>query len=307
MLGSHTKRQGRDMLMHRYCDQLGHLVERTLTEQALVAAKQQAERAAEAANHAMFEAEAANRAKTEFLANMSHELRTPLNAIIGFSEIINSEILGKIEGDSRYVEYARDINDAGTHLLGVINDILDIAKIEAGQLELEPRHTDAVEILAICEKMLAPQAIEAELTLVHSYGAMLPQIWVDEQKFKQIVINLLSNAIKFTPSGGQVSLTASRTSDGGVEIVVADTGIGIASENIDRALAPFQQIDNAYCRGHEGTGLGLPISKALMEMHAGKLMLNSELGEGTTVTLRFPAVERVYKMLASDRNSKVDQ
>ncbi len=289
MLDLYLRPQNRSSLLHRYGDQLGHSVERKLTEMALVAARQEAERSAEAARIAFLNAESANRAKTEFLANMSHELRTPLNAIIGFSEVIQNEIMGKVQDNPKYVDYAGDIRQAGTHLLGVINDILDIAKIEAGQLDLYEDAFDTDDALEVCVKMLADQAKESDLKLEREGTDKLPNLWGDEKKFKQIIINLLSNAIKFTPEGGKVTLTAEIDDDGRLELTVSDTGIGIAAEHLETALAPFAQVDSAYSRTHEGTGLGLPISRALAELHGGTLNMGSELGVGTAVTVRFPA------------------
>jgi signal transduction histidine kinase len=289
MLDLYLRPQKRPSLMQRYGDQFGYIVERKLTEMALVAAKQEAERAADAARDAFLNAESANRAKTEFLANMSHELRTPLNAIIGFSEVIQNEIMGKAHNNPRYVDYARDIRQAGTHLLGVINDILDIAKIEAGQLDLREDVFQTGEILDVCVKMLADQASESGLQLLRESPDRLPSLWADEKKFKQIVINLLSNAIKFTPEGGKVTLTAEIEGDGSLKLTVSDTGIGIAADDLEKAMAPFSQVDSAYCRTHEGTGLGLPISRALAELHGGSLGMESEPNVGTTVIVRFPS------------------
>ncbi len=289
MLDLYLRPPKRTTMLQRYGEQLGHVVERRLTEMALLAAKQQAERSADAARVALLNAEAANRAKTEFLANMSHELRTPLNAIIGFSEVIQNEIMGKVQNNPRYVDYARDIRQAGTHLLSVINDILDIAKIEAGQLELREDVFGLGEALEVCIKMLTDQAKESGLELVCAGPDDLPNLWADEKKFKQIAINLLSNAIKFTPEGGRITLNAEIEPDGALKLTVTDTGIGIAADDLEMALAPFAQVDSAYCRSHEGTGLGLPISKALAELHGGSLDMESEPGVGTTVTVRFPS------------------
>ncbi len=289
MLDMYLRPQKRQSLLQRYGDQLGHIVEHKLTEMALRAAKQEAERSADAARAALLNAESANRAKTEFLANMSHELRTPLNAIIGFSEIIQNEIMGTIKGNPKYVDYARDIRGAGTHLLGVINDILDIAKIEAGQLDRREDVFEIGEALDACVQMLADQAAESGLRLVREGQDTLPCLYGDEKKFKQIVINLLSNAIKFTSEGGTVTLGAEVEAEGSLKVTVSDTGIGIAAEDLENALAPFYQVDSAYCRTLEGTGLGLPISRALAELHGGSLDLESEPGVGTTVIVRFPS------------------
>ena len=289
MLDLYLRPQKRTTMLQRYGEQLGHVVERKLTEMALLAAKQEAERSADAARIALLNAESANRAKTEFLANMSHELRTPLNAIIGFSEVIQNEIMGKVQNNPRYVDYARDIRQAGTHLLSVINDILDIAKIEAGQLDLREDVFELGEALEACVKMLLDQATESGLELVCTGPDDLPNLWADEKMFKQIAINLLSNAIKFTPEGGRITLNAEIEPDGALKLTVTDTGIGIAADDLEMALAPFAQVDSAYCRSHEGTGLGLPISKALAELHGGSLDIESEPGVGTTVTVRFPS------------------
>ncbi|MCH8926724.1 MAG: HAMP domain-containing histidine kinase, partial [Proteobacteria bacterium] len=215
--------------------------------------------------------------------------RTPLNAIIGFSEVIQNEIMGEAQNNPRYVDYARDIRQAGTHLLGVINDILDIAKIEAGQLDLREDVFETGEALDACVKMLADQANESGLQLLREGPDRLPSLWADEKKFKQIVINLLSNAVKFTPEGGKVTLTAEIEGDGSLKLTVSDTGIGIAADDLEKAMAPFSQVDSAYCRRHEGTGLGLPISRALAELHGGSLVMESELDVGTTVIVRFPS------------------
>ena len=234
------------------------------------------------------QAEAANRAKSEFLANMSHELRTPLNGIIGFSEIIRCGSLGPI-GNDKYTEYAGDINAAGTHLLSVINDILDLSKIEAGTTELHEEEVDATDVLASCLALVKQRAHAAGVAIVCEAEPDLPSLHADERKVKQILINLLSNAVKFTPAGGQVSVRAWFRADGGFVFQIADTGIGIAVKDIPKALAPFRQVDSALNRKYEGTGLGLPLTKSLVELHGGSLDLQSEPGVGTTVTVRFPA------------------
>ncbi len=294
MLELYHKSSKRPSMLQRYGAQLGQGVERNLTEMALLAAKQKAERAADAARLALLNAESANRAKTEFLANMSHELRTPLNAIIGFSDVIQNEIMGRFEENPKYIDYARDIREAGGHLLSVINDILDIAKIEAGQLDLREDAFDAGRALDACTSMLSNRAEEAGVHLIREGGESQVTIWGDEKKFKQIVLNLLSNAIKFTREGGHVTLSTSIDDEGGFELTVSDTGIGIAERDLETALAPFSQVDNAQHRSHEGTGLGLPISRALAELHGGSLEIQSEPGLGTTVTVRLPA-ERLHR------------
>jgi signal transduction histidine kinase len=230
--------------------------------------------------------ELASRAKSEFLANMSHELRTPLNAIIGFSEVIKDRLFGAAL--DRYVDYARDIFNSGTHLLAIINDILDLSKIEAGQTEL---YEEEIEIEGVTESVVQVlrQKIDAgKLTLKLDLSAGLPTIFADERKLKQILMNLLSNAVKFTPAGGRVTVSASLDDAGNLRLVVTDTGIGMAPEEIPRALAAFVQIDSSLSRRHEGTGLGLPLAKALAELHGGQLDLISTPGRGTSVIVTLP-------------------
>jgi signal transduction histidine kinase len=232
-------------------------------------------------------AELANRSKSEFLANMSHELRTPLNAIIGFAEILQNELMGPLGADC-YKEYALNIKDSGSHLLAIINDILDLSKIEAGKIELTEDTIDLSRTLRSCIRLMDVRAANAKVTLVANISAALPAVQADERKIKQIMINLLSNAVKFTPEGGQVTVSASRLDGGGIEIIVADTGIGIAAEDIPKALSPFYQIDSSLSRKYNGTGLGLPLADSFTRMHGGTLTLASRQDEGTTVTLYFP-------------------
>ncbi len=234
---------------------------------------------------------AANRAKSEFLAHMSHELRTPLNAIIGFSHMIRNEAFGPA-GNVKYVEYAKDINESGEHLLQLINDILDLSKIEVGKLDLNEANVNVARIMRSALVLLKERAQSGGLVFEHDIPHDLPALVADERKLKQILLNLLSNAIKFTPVGGRVSLRAAIDGDGGFRILVSDTGIGIAAGDIERAMSPFGQVDSAYNRRYEGTGLGLPLTKALVELHGATLTLNSSVGTGTTVTVRFPP-ERV--------------
>jgi PAS domain S-box-containing protein len=233
-------------------------------------------------------AELANRAKTEFLANMSHELRTPLNAVIGFSEIMESELLGPL-GSNQYKSYAADIHESAQHLLTLINDILDVAKIEAGAHELREEEVDPYDIVEAVERLVAERAKKAALTLEISLPENLPRLRADERKLKQVLLNLMSNAVKFTPENGHVSLTARREPDGGFAFVVSDTGIGIAAEDIPRAFAPFEQVDSRLSRQFEGTGLGLPLSDGFVKLHGGRLDLESEPGRGTRAIVRLPA------------------
>jgi PAS domain S-box-containing protein len=239
----------------------------------------------------MREAEIANRTKSEFLANMSHELRTPLNAIIGFSEIIKDETFGPV-GSTKYRDYANDINESGRHLLALINDILDLSKVESGTDDLHEENIEVSEIANAIMKLVVGLAHTGNVELELDVSGDIAVLHADERKVKQILLNLLSNAIKFTPDGGKVTLKIWSRAESGYVFQVTDTGIGIAFEDIPRALTPFQQIDSGLNRIHEGTGLGLPLAKSLVEMHGGYLDLQSEVGVGTTVTVRFPA-ERI--------------
>jgi len=236
-------------------------------------------------------AELANRAKSEFLANMSHELRTPLNAIIGFAEMMETEIMGPIGRDC-YRDYARDIKNSGTHLLAIIGDILDISKIEAGKIILEESVVDLPRVIQACMKLIEERATVASIELASEIAPDLPSIRADERKLKQILINLLSNAVKFTPAGGRVTIGARADGARGIAIVIADTGIGIAVDDIPKALSPFTQLDNSMSRRFEGTGLGLPLADSLTRLHGGTLTLASDVRKGTTVTVVLPA-ERI--------------
>ena len=237
------------------------------------------------------EAEIANRGKSEFLANMSHELRTPLNAIIGFSEVLNREMFGPLT--ARYRDYAKDIHESGQHLLEIIGDILDLSKIEAGRLGLRAEPVPVFPLLKACTRLVRERALDAGIHITVADPVPLPEIAADSTRVKQVLLNLLSNAIKFTPAGGSVRLSARRTAGGDtVEISVSDTGIGMRPEDIPVALERFQQVDNQLSRRHAGTGLGLPLSKALVEMHGGKLRIDSAPGRGTTVTVSFPIASR---------------
>ncbi|MEH6629518.1 MAG: ATP-binding protein [Halopseudomonas aestusnigri] len=231
--------------------------------------------------------EAANRAKTYFLANMSHELRTPLNAILGFSEMIKYEMLGKI-GEPRYREYADDIYTSGTLLLEIINDILDMSKIEAGELSLQNETVDLKEVATSCFKIMNGRAERSRITLKSDIAPDCPYLFGDNTRLRQLLLNLLSNSVKFTPEGGVVVLSAGVNEKSQIEIVVEDNGIGIPEKKIQEVLKPFIQVDSHLTRQHEGTGLGLPLSKTFMELHDGELILESELNKGTKVTMIFP-------------------
>ena len=245
-------------------------------------------RAESALRKAAEEAEAASQAKSQFLANMSHELRTPLNAIIGFAEIIADEILGPAARD-RYRAYARDIRASGMHLLDVISQVLDMSKIDAGRFDLREERIDLAEVTISATRLVERLARDAKLALDVQLPPDLPMLVADRRALRQILINLLSNAIKFTPPDGRVELHAAIEPGGELAIVVSDTGIGMAEQDIPTALAPFGQIDSAMTRERPGTGLGLPIVKALVELHGGSLAVESALGAGTTVRVRFPA------------------
>jgi PAS domain S-box-containing protein len=237
------------------------------------------------------QADFANRSKSEFLANMSHELRTPLNAIIGFSEIIKEQMFGAA-GQPQYVEYARDIYDSGELLLSLINDILDMSKIEAGKRALAETVFDVDRVVQSVLRLVTARARAGKIRLAIQLPRDLPAVRAEEKAIKQILTNILTNAIKFTPEGGSVSLSAETDAFGRMRIKIEDTGLGIAPEDIPVALAPFGQIESALSRKNQGTGLGLPLTKALVELHGGVLDLQSKLGVGTVVTIILP-VERV--------------
>lgn len=234
---------------------------------------------------AKIRAEAANQAKSEFLANMSHELRTPLNAINGFSEIMAGEMFGPL-GDARYKEYCGDILNSGQHLLALINDILDMAKIEAGKMQMHFETTDMGDLCEDVVRLMRGKAEEAEIKLTSDVGADTT-VQADYRALKQVLLNLLSNAIKFTPRGGKVSVRAGIEA-GWAFLSVSDTGIGISAEDLPRLAQPFEQVETKHARATQGTGLGLALTKSLIEMHHGRFEMTSEPGEGTTVTVILP-------------------
>jgi two-component system cell cycle sensor histidine kinase PleC len=258
----------------------------------LVMAKMESDRGRE-------QAEAANRAKSQFLANMSHELRTPLNAILGFSEIISSRIFEK--DTERNVEYAGLIHSSGKHLLALINDILDLAKIEAGRWQLQEKELSLHALAADTLQQLTWRAQNDHIILENGIDSALDPVYADERSIKQILLNLLSNAVKFTPENGTVRVFARRHADGGMLVGVSDTGIGIAAEDQAKVFDSFGQGKHDVAIADKGTGLGLTIVKGLAEAHGGSVHLESEVGIGTTVTFRLPAA-RV--MLRSHRNSQ---
>jgi signal transduction histidine kinase len=236
-------------------------------------------------------AETSNRTKSEFLANMSHELRTPLNAIIGFSDVIKRSLFGPI--NERYRDYATDIFNSGTHLLKLINEILDLSKLEAKQVELYEENIDFAILIPSCMHLMEPQAESARVHLFSSADPDVPLIRADERRMRQVLINLLSNAVKFTLEGGEVRVLASLTREG-VALIVSDTGIGMSHEQIPIALESFRQIDSKISRRYDGTGLGLPLTKHLVELHGGSMTIESTLNVGTTVRCIFPR-ERIIE------------
>ncbi len=233
-------------------------------------------------------AQAASKAKSDFIANMSHELRTPLNAVIGFSEIIKAQHFGA-STSARYVEYATLIHRSGLHLLEIINDILDLSKIEAGRFELKEEEVKLGEVVKTSMMLISDRAEESGVTVAASVPSPAPVIRGDERAIRQVLLNLLSNAVKFTPIGGNVQVGVCRDATGGVVLTVKDTGIGMSPADIPKAMQPFGQLGDVHTRSRPGTGLGLPIVKSLVEMHDGKFQLSSGIGLGTLAKISFPA------------------
>jgi cell cycle sensor histidine kinase DivJ len=232
------------------------------------------------------EAESASRAKTQFLANMSHELRTPLNAVIGFSEILNRELFGSL-GEARYRDYARLIHESGEHLLNVVNEILDMSKIEAGKFKIVKEPFDVPPLVKSCCDLMRHTAEQRSLSLIMDVAPDIPELPADKRACKQMLLNVISNAIKFTDPGGWVRVSAKRNG-AHVEFSVADNGIGIADQDLPKLGKPFVQANNSYDRSYDGTGLGLSVVKGLARLHGGRLELASVLGEGTIVTIVLP-------------------
>ncbi len=242
-----------------------------------------------ALQHALDETEAANRAKSRFLATMSHELRTPLNAIIGFSEMMNAELLGPL-GNKRYVDYAASINESGRYLLDLINDILDMSKIEAGKYDLVSEPVNVVKASRLACHMVENTVRDKGLTLTLKSANETPVIEADRRAFRQVVVNILTNAVKFTETGGTVTVAIADHAENRIKIEVQDTGIGIPADKLNRIGQPFEQVSGAMTRGHGGTGLGLAITKKLVEMHGGEMQISSVYGQGTTVAIILPAM-----------------
>ena len=236
-------------------------------------------------------AEAENIEKSKFLANVSHELRTPLNAIIGFSAIIKDEVSGPI-GSPLYKDYITDIHTSGSHLLSLINDILDYSKAEADKLQMESVDVDITKTVKTCIRLVLPRAEEAKVQLKEGLPKEHLVLKSDPKRLKQVLLNLLSNSVKFTPEGGSVTLSAA-VEGNELVLTVSDTGIGIADKDISKAMATFGQVDSTISRKYEGTGLGLPLTKKLTELMGGKFRIQSELGFGTTVTISFPFPRKV--------------
>ncbi len=259
--------------------------------------------------HLRADSEAANLAKTRFLANMSHELRTPLNAIIGFSDILNQELFGRFEFD-RHREYSGLIKESGEHLLQVVNDILDLSKIECGSFDVMPEAFKIGPLVDRCRQMMVPQADKAGVTLISDIEPNLPELIADPRACRQIVLNLLSNAVKFSNKGGQVICSARRQGRR-LAIAVRDNGIGIGEEDLTRVGSPFFQAETGYDRKQAGTGLGLSVVKGLVALHGGQVMIDSDLGKGTTVTVLLPmqpmrdGVEPISRVLDVDQIQRV--
>ncbi len=255
------------------------ITDRVMAEQALAGAKD--------------EAEAANKAKSEFLSSMSHEFRTPMNAILGFSESMMEETFGPV-GSDKNREYLDDIHQSGQHLLGLINDILDASAIEAGALELDEENVNLTHIVDAAIRLVKSRAEAGQVSLIASLDPEIPLFLADRRRVMQVMLNLLSNAVKFTAEGGEVYAGAWLNDDGSLAIMVDDSGVGMDTKEIGKAMTQFGQVDSGLNRKHEGTGLGLPLTKGLMELHGGTLEIKSRKGNGTVVTVTFPK-ERVIQ------------
>lgn len=278
-------KSGANTLMQEYAALVGDAVLRQRTRLA--------------ERQARVEADLANRVKSEFISNMSHELRTPLNTVLGFSKLLREHANRRLP-DDEIVQYATLINDSAEHLLAVINDILDISKIQSGTYALDAFEVDIGAVLQDCIAAAEPQATEAGVTLSHRIAFSLPLVRGDDTKLGQIFTNLITNAVKFTPSGGTVTVEVMEQDNGGIMISVRDTGIGMSEDEIRVALEPFGQVDRARTRWREGAGLGLTIAKSLVELHGGELMIASVKGKGTDVTVKLPPAHQVSPREARD-------
>lgn len=273
-----TEREKAGKLLQQAHDDL----ERRVAERTLELSQEIAER-----KRAEEKAEIASRAKSDLMANMSHELRTPLNAIIGFSDSMLAETFGPL-GNEKYQEYMKDIHLSGEHLLELINDILDVSAIEADALELNEELVNLSDIVEASIHLITPRAEQGKVKVSSSVGSDIPFIYADGRRVKQVLLNLLSNAVKFTPNGGFVSVKSNLGSDGSLALSIIDSGIGMDEEEAALALSSFGQVDSGLDRKHEGTGLGLPLTKGLVELHGGIMKIDSRKGRGTTVTVTFP-------------------
>lgn len=260
--------------------------------------------AAEEVRQAKEKAEISDRAKTEFLANMSHELKTPLNAVIGFSEMMAKEALGPI-GTPQYKQYAQEICDSGHHLAEIVNDILDLSRLEANAVEVHDERIRIEHIVASSLRLVADRARESDILLSVMIPSDCPMLIADQRMLKQMVSNLLTNAVKFTPQGGKVSITGAHMPDGNIEIAISDNGCGIPADVLGKVTQPFHQADASLNRKHEGTGLGLALVNSMMSLHGGRLVLESEPEAGTTAILQFPA-ERVAQDSSGSLSSSAE-
>jgi len=270
-------------LIDDYCSQLGSLLDRRHTEKALTGARRRAEAAARLAENALHQAQAADRAKTNFLANVTHELRTPLNAIIGFSEIIGSAVPA-----ADNAAYGKYIHEAGTRLLGIVNNVLTLARIEADKLEVDEQIASLNEVLCASIKASRPDA-DAKSVAIAQETDSDHLVHLDPNKMKQAFGHLLSNAVKFNTEGGAVRVSTKLLPAGDLLVSIRDTGCGIPADDLERVLEPFNQVEDHLTRENEGVGLGLPLARAMIRLHGGELTLTSEVGVGTLVDVKIPA------------------